>query len=107
MPYALRRARLTARVAAMRISAPCTIDETFEGSAAPYPTKAFNILGPYTTALKTQRLAAVSEKRRSRTVFMAEQRCLCAHRSSPECVTYHRLSSNRISPCEIDNLCLS
>ena len=35
MPYALRRARLTARVSAMRISAPRTSGETLEGSASP------------------------------------------------------------------------
>ena len=41
IPYALRRARLTARVSAMRNSAPCTMEETLEGSASPYPTKPF------------------------------------------------------------------
>ena len=35
MPYALRRARLTARVSAIRISAPRTSKETLEGSASP------------------------------------------------------------------------
>ncbi len=35
MPYALRRARLTARVSATRISAPWTRGETLEGSASP------------------------------------------------------------------------
>src|SRR6266478_2219343 len=39
MPYAFRRARFTARVSAMRNSAPWTMRETLEGSASPYPTK--------------------------------------------------------------------
>lgn len=32
---------MTARVSAMRNSAPCTTDETLEGSASPYPTNPF------------------------------------------------------------------
>ena len=39
MPYAFRRARLTARVSATRISAPRTIGETLDGAASPEPTK--------------------------------------------------------------------
>ena len=39
IPYALRKARLTARVSATRNSAPRTTLETFVGSASPNPTK--------------------------------------------------------------------
>src|SRR6266481_5391219 len=53
------------------------------------------------TESKTHRLATGSEKRGSRVVFMPEQRCLRAHRSNPECVTYRLLSSSRTSPWEI------
>src|SRR5215469_13161747 len=55
MPYALRNARLTARVSATRISAPRTSGETLEGSASPYPTKPRHVLDLKTIALKAQR----------------------------------------------------
>src|SRR5437660_491142 len=61
MPYALRRARFTARVSATRISAPRTTAETFDGSASPKPTNPLQLLDLYTVALKAQRDAAGSE----------------------------------------------
>ena len=61
IPYAFRRARLTARVSATRISAPCTSEETFEGSASPYPMKPFEEEFLKTMALKTQRADKGSE----------------------------------------------
>ena len=39
IPYAFRKARFTARVSAIRSSAPRTCAETLVGSASPYPTK--------------------------------------------------------------------
>src|SRR5512142_2009313 len=55
IPYALRSARFTARVSAMRISAPRTKWDTFDGSASPKPTKRWDVLDGYTVALKTYR----------------------------------------------------
>src|SRR6516162_4517669 len=72
IPYALRRARLTARVSATRISAPRTTEETFAGSASPYPTKPFEFWSLYTTARKTQRFASGSESRSSRYVLIPQ-----------------------------------
>src|ERR1019366_4756117 len=58
IPYALRRARLTARVSATRISAPWTRNETLEGSASPYATNPSDLPARKTVALKVQRLFA-------------------------------------------------
>src|SRR6266568_7377376 len=55
MPYALRKARLTARVSATRISAPRTTAETFEGSASPYPTNPLQAVDRKTVALNAHR----------------------------------------------------
>src|SRR5205823_10705790 len=65
MPYAFRKARLTARVSATRISAPCISGETLEGSASPYPTNPLHVLVLNTVALKAQRCAVGSLKERS------------------------------------------
>src|SRR5437667_7198373 len=62
IPYAFRKARLTARVSATRISAPCISGETLEGSASPYPTNPLHVLVLNTEALKAQRCAAGSLK---------------------------------------------
>src|SRR5580658_159737 len=61
IPYALRRARLTARVSATRISAPWTRKETLEGSASPYPTNPWHVRDLYTVALNAYRRLSVSE----------------------------------------------
>src|SRR5438309_405973 len=61
MPYAFHKARLTARVSATRISAPCISGETLEGSASPYPTNPLHVLVLNTEALKAQRCAAGSK----------------------------------------------
>src|SRR6266550_7243681 len=62
MPYALRRARFTARVSATRISEPRTTAETFDGSASPYPTNPMQVGDLYTVALNAHRDSAGSEK---------------------------------------------
>src|SRR4051812_46328209 len=61
MPYALRSARLTARVSAIRISAPWTRGETFDGSASPYPTNPLQVRDLNTVPLKTHRELGGSE----------------------------------------------
>src|SRR5207237_10422447 len=55
MPYAFRKARLTARVSATRISAPCTSEETLAGSASPYPMKPLHLADLNTVARNTHR----------------------------------------------------
>src|ERR1700688_2346416 len=62
IPYALRKARLTARVSATRISAPWTSSETLDGSASPYPTNPSDLPVRKTVALKVQRLFDGSQK---------------------------------------------
>src|ERR1700739_627102 len=80
IPQALRRARLTARGSATRISAPRTREETLEGSASPYPTKALQ--GDVrTTALNTQRLAEISVICCSRLVSIPKHFLLCSNRT--------------------------
>src|SRR5438874_1496827 len=62
MPYALRNARLTARVSAMRISAPRTRGEMLDGSASPNPTKGRDVVEVKTVALNTHRPKTGSQK---------------------------------------------
>src|SRR5205814_10221069 len=65
IPYALRSARLTARVSATRISAPWTRYETFDGSASPNPTKPLHVGDLKIVATNAQRPHAASQKSRT------------------------------------------
>src|SRR5208337_159919 len=88
MPYALRRARLTARVSATRISAPRTSGETLDGSASPWPTKPEEPLDGKTVALRTNRFAPESHSESTASTWMPLHLLRRASRSSPVCVTY-------------------
>src|SRR5271167_3603304 len=83
IPYALRNARLTARVSATRISAPRTREETFEGSASPWPEMPFRPRVLYTVALKTQWFAVGLERFDSTEVSIARHRRRAAMRNKP------------------------
>src|SRR5437899_13037751 len=92
MPYALRRARFTARVSATRISAPWTRADTFEGSASPYPTKPLQTPDLKTVALNAHRVAAGSENFPMHSTFIPAHFFLCAILSRPAWLTYQRSS---------------
>src|SRR5271165_5507397 len=98
MPYALRRARLTARVSATRISAPRTSVETLDGSASPYPTKPREPLDGKTVALRTNRFAPASHIESTASTWMPLHLLRRANPIRPVCVTYQQLSMNCNSP---------
>src|ERR1700687_5882171 len=98
MPYALRRARFTARASATRISAPRTSAETLEGSASPYATNPSDFPARKTVALKVQRLFDASQKGETISEWIPEQPRRDDNRNRPACVTYQRPSKQIMSP---------
>src|SRR5450755_292239 len=98
IPYAFRKARLTARVSATRISAPRTSEETLDGSASPYPTKPEDPLVGKTVALRTNRFAAESHSESTASTWMPVHFLRRANPINPVCVTYQQLLMNCKSP---------
>src|SRR5438874_5756501 len=102
MPYALRRARFTARVSATRISAPCTSGETLDGSASPNALKRASPPERLAVALTTHRRVIASQNSGSSSTSIPEQLRRAATLSSPACVTYQHVSIRIISPRDTD-----
>ena len=82
-PYAFRNARLTARVSAMRISAPWTRCETFDGSAAAVADKSSGPFRRIDGRLQHNRLAAVSHKESTASTCMPRHLLRRARRTRP------------------------
>src|ERR1035441_2180278 len=102
IPYALRKARLTARVSATRISAPRTSEETLDGSASPYPTKPLQFLDLKTVALNAQRPSAGLQNALTGQTRIPAHRLRFARLMSPECVTYQWLLRYSTCPARRD-----